>query len=179
MRLDRGTAHGHLSVTPLRLHFRISPGAVPRIGAMAALLLISGTCLAQECPLIAPLIVKDLQGGFVGQTGMVWTIAPDCSFTVARQIGANVADPHKQGRLTIEQQKRLGTLMGGVPLPAQLGSIPQANAHQISVSYGQTLATLSLAPGGGDLKTLRAAAADEPSARVLELAEALWDMIGS
>ncbi len=114
--------------------------------------------------MIAPLIVKDLQGGFVGQTGMVWTIAPDCSFTVARQIGANVADPHKQGRLTIEQQKRLGALMGGVPLPAQLGGVTQANAHQISVSYGQTLATLSLAP---------------PSARVLELAEALWDMIGS
>jgi hypothetical protein len=78
-----------------------------------------------------------------------------------------------------EQQKRLGALMGGPPLPAQLGGVPQANAHQITVSYGQTLATLSLAPGDGDLKTLRAAAADKPSARVLELADALRDMIGS
>jgi hypothetical protein len=178
MRLDSGMARGHLSLTPLWLHFRNSLGAMLRISAMATSLLIAGTSVAQECPLIAPLIVKDLQGGIVGQTGTVWTVAPDCSFTVARQIGASVTDPHRQGRLTLEQQKRLGALMDGLPLPAQLGGAPQVNAHQITVSYGQNLATLALAPGGGDLKRLLTAM-DKPSARVLELADALRDMIGS
>ena len=45
--------------------------------------------MAEESLLSAPLIVKDLQGGFVGETGTVWTVAPDCSFTVARQTGPN------------------------------------------------------------------------------------------
>ncbi len=123
---------GTSGMTTVWLHFRLSLGAVPRAGAVAvaALLLVSGSSLAQECPLIVPLIVKDLEGGFVGQTGTVWTIAPDCSFTVARQIGANVADPHKRGRLTLDQQKRLGALMGGVPLPAQLGGVRMSRARE-------------------------------------------------
>jgi hypothetical protein len=40
--------------------------------------------MAEECPLSAPLVLKDTQSGFAGETGDVWTIAPDCSFTVAR-----------------------------------------------------------------------------------------------
>ena len=170
---------------PWRLHFRISAGAMLRVGAtvgaMAASLLPAETSLAEKCPLTAPLIVKDLQGGVVGQTGTVWTVALDCSFTVARQIGANIAGPHKQGRLTAEQRKRLQALLGGVPmaaLPSQSGGAGQVNARQITLSYGRNRTALSLAPGGGDLKTLRAAAADQPSARLLELAEALRDMTG-
>src|SRR5216684_9024810 len=50
-------------------------------------------------PLSTALVLKDTQGGFAGETGMVWTIAPDCSYTVARQIGLKALDPHKQGRL--------------------------------------------------------------------------------
>ena len=73
----------------------------------------------------APLTVKDLQDGIVGQTGTVWTIAPDCSFTVARQIGLKIGDPYKQGRLTPEQQAQLKALldrMAVAEFPAHLGS---------------------------------------------------------
>ena len=53
--------------------------------------------MAEECPLTAPLTLKDSQSGIAGETGTVWTIAPDCSFTVARHIGPKVLDPYKQG----------------------------------------------------------------------------------
>jgi hypothetical protein len=137
--------------------------------------------MAQECPLTAPLIMKDTQGGFAGQTGTVWTVAPDCSFTVARQIGAKTADPYKQGRLTPEQQallKEMMDQMAAAPLPERLGSGPQANARQIMFSYGDREAVLTLAPGGGDLGALRAAAGDDAARRMLEMADTLKGMTG-
>jgi hypothetical protein len=149
-------------------------------GVGAAGLLQWGASLAEESPLTAPLILKDLQGGFVGQTGTVWTIAPDCSFTVARQTGPNTADPHKHGRLTPDQRKRLAALLARIELaapPKQLGDAPQPNAHQITVSYGQTRCVLNLPPAGGGADP-RGAPADPLAARVLELGDILKDMIG-
>ena len=136
--------------------------------------------MAQECPLTAPLVLKDLQGGFVGQTGTVWTIAPDCSFTVARQIGAKVGDPHKQGHLTAEQQQRLAALIGHTDLagfPDRLGGAPQPNARQITISYGRTGSTVTLRPGG-DADALQAASSDPRASQILELMRALDDMTG-
>src|ERR1700693_1909911 len=103
-------------------------------GVAAGLLLTTGIAMAQECPLAAPLVVKDLQSGFVGQTGTVWTIAPDCSFTVARQTGTKIGDPHKHGRLSPEQRQRLADMIRRSDLagyPDRLGGAPQPNAHQI------------------------------------------------
>ncbi len=137
--------------------------------------------MAQECPLSTALVLKDTQGGFAGETGMVWTIAPDCSYTVARQIGLKVLDPHKQGRLTPEQRARLKELldrMTAAAPPEQLGSGPQVNARRITLSYGGKQSVLS-APPGGELSTLHADAADDPTRRMLELVDELKAMTGS
>jgi hypothetical protein len=137
--------------------------------------------MAQERPLSAALVLKDTQGGFAGETGMVWTIAPDRSYTVARQIGRKVLDPHKQGRLTSEQQARLNELLGrmtAAALPEQFGGGPQANPRRITLSYGGKQSMLSVPPGGGDLSALRADAADDPTRRMLELADNLKAMTG-
>ncbi len=136
--------------------------------------------MVDESPLTAPLIVRDLQGGVVGQTGTVWTIAADGGFTVARQIGAKLAAPHKQGRLSHEQRERLRSMMARpamAALPARLGGTPHANARQIIVSCGPVSAVLSL-PAAGDLKTLRPALADRHGTQVLDLMDLLEDMIG-
>ena len=80
--------------------------------------------MAQECPISAPLVLKDTQSGFAGETGSVWTIAPDCSFTIARQIGPKVLEPHKHGRLTSQQQAQLSDMMQrmtAAALPEHLG----------------------------------------------------------
>jgi hypothetical protein len=137
--------------------------------------------MAQECPLSAPLTLKDTQSGFAGETGTVWTIAPDCSFTIARQIGLKTLDPHMQGRLTPEQQAQLKELldrMAVATLPERLGGEPHVNARRISLSYGGNQSVLSLPPGGGDLNALHTALGD-PAGRMLELANKLRGMTGS
>ena len=147
-----------------------------------AALLVSGTILAQECPLSAPLTLKDTQAGFAGETGTVWTITPDCSYTIAPQIGLKTLDPHTQGRLTPKQQKQLKDLldrMVAADLPAQLGAGPQVNARRIALSYDGKGSVLTLPPGGGDLSALRAAAGDGQAGRLLELANGVKAMIRS
>ena len=137
--------------------------------------------MADECPLSAPLVLKDTQSGFAGETGNVWTIAPDCSFTVARQVGLNVLEPHKQGHLTAQQRTQLKEMldrMTATALPEQLGSGPQVNARRITLAYGGKQSVLSLPPGGGDLGTLRAAG-DDSTRLMLDLADGLKAMAGS
>ena len=160
----------------------------PRLAAAAAWiglallgLLVSGKVMAEECPLSAPLVLKDMQSGVAGETGNVWTIAPDCSFTVARQIGLNVLQPHKQGQLTPQQQLQLKQMMDrmtATTLPEQLGSGPQVNARRITLAYGGKQSVLTLPPGGGDLGALRAAAGDDSTRLMLDLANDLKSMAG-
>ena len=138
--------------------------------------------MAEECPLSEPLVLKDTQSGFAGETGNVWTIAPDCSFTIARQIGLNVLEPHKQGQLTPEQRAQLKQLldrMTAAALPEQLGGGPQVNARRITLAYGGKQSVLNLPPGGGDLGTLRAAAGDDSTHLMLDLADNVKAMTGS
>jgi hypothetical protein len=137
--------------------------------------------VAEDRVLTAPLTVSDLQGGVVGQTGVVWTIAPDHSFSIARQVGPHIAAPHKHGRLSAEQQQRLGALLARMPTATpqgEIGGTAQPNARQIAVAYGENRAVLSLAPRGAVTPPQRAAA-DAPSRLLLDLADALRDMVGS
>src|SRR5689334_12168736 len=67
--------------------------------------------MAGQCPLTAQLVLSDLQSGIVGQTGTVWTIESDCSFTVARQIALQTEGPYRRGRLTPEQESQLNELL--------------------------------------------------------------------
>jgi hypothetical protein len=138
--------------------------------------------LAQECPLTTPLTIKDTQDGFAGQTGTVWTVAPDCSFTVARQIGTKITDPIRQGRLTPPQEALLKEQLARTQvaeMPAQFGSGPQVNARRITLSYGGKVSVLVLPAGGGELRALRAAAGDDLAGRLLELAESVNGMTGT
>jgi hypothetical protein len=135
--------------------------------------------MAQECPLSAPLTIKDTQSGFAGETGSVWTIAPDCSYTVARQIGLQTLDPHRQGRLTPEQQAQLKELLvrlAAAGLPKQLGAETQVNARRISLSYDGKDSVLTLAPGAGDLNAVRAAAGNDAARALLDLADQVKGM---
>jgi hypothetical protein len=137
--------------------------------------------MAQESSLSAPLVLEDIQGGFAGETGRIWTIAPDGSYTVARQIGLKVLEPDKQGWLTPEQRARLKVSldrMAAVALPQQLGGGPQVNARRITLSYGGKQSVLSLPPGGGD-PSAHSAAGDDPTRLILELADDLRAMTGS
>jgi hypothetical protein len=150
-----------------------------RAGAALWAFLISVTIMAQECPLSAPLTIKDTQSGFAGETGIVWTIAPDCGYTVARQIGLKTLDAHKQGRLTQEQQGQLKELLGrvaaaGLPKPLTAGT--QVNARRITLSYEGKDSTLTLAPGAGDVSAIRAASGNDAARALLDLADQVKGM---
>jgi hypothetical protein len=152
------------------------------LGLELPVLLVMGTVMAQERSLSAPLVVKDLQSGFAGETGRVWTISPDGSFTVARQIGLKVLDPDQQGRLTPEQREQLKTLldhMAVMALPQQLGGAPQVNARRITLSYGGREAVLNLPPGVGDASAPSAGAGNDPARLMRELADNVKAMTGS
>jgi hypothetical protein len=155
--------------------------AAAAIGLAFLGLLVSEKVMAEECALSAPLVLKDTQSGVAGETGNVWTIAPDCSFTVARQIGLNVLQPHKQGQLTSQQRLQLKQMMDrmtATALPEQLGGGPQVNARHITLAYGGRQSVLTLPPGGGDLASLRAAAGDDSTRLMLDLANDLKTMTG-
>ena len=153
-----------------------------RVGLALLGFLISGTNMAQENSQSAPLVVKDLQSGFAGETGRIWTISPDGGYAVSRQIGLKVLEPDKQGRLTPEQWARLKALldrMAVVALPQQLGGGPEVNARRITFSYGGKESVLNLPPAGGDPGASRSAAGDDPTRLILELADDLRAMTGS
>ena len=153
-----------------------------RVGVALLGLLISGTNMAQESSLSAPLVLKDVQSGFAGETGRVWTISPDGGYTVARQIGLKELEPDQQGRLTPEQWAQLKTLldrMAVMALPRQLGGAPQVNARRITLSYGGKQSVLNLPPAGGDPGASRSAAGDDPTRLILELADDLRAMTGN
>jgi hypothetical protein len=138
--------------------------------------------MAQEFPLSMLLTLKDTQCGFAGETSTVWTIAPDFTFTIARQMGLKILDPHKQGRLSPEQQAHFKAMLDRVDiakLPKGFGTEPQVNARMITLSYGGTDSVLTLPPGGGDLSSLRAAAGDAPAAALLEIAATVKEMTAS
>jgi len=153
-----------------------------RIGLAAAVLLTPGKIMAEECPLTAPLTLKDSQSGIAGETGTVWTIAPDCSFTVARHIGPKVLEPYKQGRLTAEQQVRLKDMVDRMEhsdLTKPREARPRVNPRRISLSYGGREAVLTLPPGGGDVSQLHASDEDDQAKVMLEVAAAMKGMLGS
>lgn len=137
--------------------------------------------MAEECPLSAPLTLRDIQSGVAGETGTVWTIAPDCSFTIARQLGRKLLDSHAHGHLTPDQRARLKDLMGRLSLtdfPKQFGALPRVNPRRLTLSYGGHETALALAPGGGDIRRLRASVDDARARKLVELAAAIRDMLG-
>ena len=83
-------------------------------------------------------------------------VAPDCSFTIARQSGLEVLGAYKQVLLTSQQRARFVELlerMTATALPERLGGGPQVDVRRIT-----------LASGGN---ALRAAASDD-STRVMQ-----------
>jgi hypothetical protein len=138
--------------------------------------------MSQECPVTGTLTLEDTQYGVAGGTGTVWTIAPDFTFTIARHIGDKIVDPYKQGRLTLEQQVHFKAMLDRVDvakLPKRLGGGPRVNARMITLSYGGAASVLTLPPGGGDLRSLRAPASDDSAAAVLEIAATVKEMTAS
>jgi hypothetical protein len=133
--------------------------------------------MAQGCPLATTLILKDTQDGFAGQTGTIWTT----SFTIARQIGPKIADEHRKGQLTPEQQVQPRDVLAQIAiatLPEQFGIGSPVNARRITFSYASKVSVLTLAPFGRDHDLIPHSQGSDPAGQLLKLTRTLQEMIG-
>ena len=138
--------------------------------------------LANGCMLKMPLTVKDTQDGFAGTTGTVWMIELDCTFRISRLFGQQVAEPHRWGSLTPAQQARLSAILAKVAvpeLPAQMGETTRVNAHRITAEYDGKVSVLSLSPGDSDIDAIRTSGPRDPARRLLEVADAVKEILGN
>ena len=145
--------------------------------AVASLL---GRASAADCPATMPLTLKEEQGGFVGTTGTIWSIRPDCTFTVSRFVNDKVQEPHVQGKLSPEQQANLVAMLSEksvAGLPAQMGKPASVNPHRISLDYHGRTSTLNLPPGGAE--ALKASDSDDATRRLVEASEAIKRITGT
>lgn len=138
--------------------------------------------LANGCMLKMPLTVKDTQDGFAGTTGTVWTIELDCTFRISRLFGQHVAEPHRWGSLTPEQQARLSAILAEaamLELPTQMGKTTRVNARRITAEYDGKVSVLSLSPGDRDIDAIRTSGPRDPARRLLEVVEAVEEILGN
>jgi hypothetical protein len=141
-----------------------------------------GRAWAADCPATMPLTLKEAQGGFVGMTGIVWSIRPDCTYSVSHFVNDKVQEPHLTGKLTPEQKAKLEAVLSEkavAGLPAQVGEPAKVNPHRISLDYDGKTATLNLPPGTTGAEALKASSPADPARRLMEVSEAIKNITGT
>jgi hypothetical protein len=103
--------------------------------------------LTKEGKLTEKLVVKDVQGGFVGFTGKQYTIDPDGSWDESTVKGIRLRTI-RSGTLTKTQLAKLAEALKKYDVSTLKNEgKPMANPRVIGVTYGKTTAELNL-PGG-------------------------------
>jgi hypothetical protein len=151
------------------------------LGLVLTMIMSSVDIHADSCPVTQSLTVTDAQEGFAGKTGTIWTVRPDCTFSVARFVGARIAEPHQQGRLTSDQQRRLAELLAKDPiaeLPAKIGEATPVNPRSITLEYGGRVSVLAMGPGDRDVGMIQSVDPNDPRHRLLDFVFTLKDMVG-
>jgi len=85
-------------------------------------------------------LTKDGQGGFVGTTGLIWTICPDGSWDRKRFINRTMRKPDQQGKLTAKQLQSLADVLAHAQmdkLPPKIGKFRGANPHVVTLTWGK------------------------------------------
>ena len=106
--------------------------------------------LTKEGKLSATLTLKDGQGGFVGITGLIWTVRPDGSWDRKRFINRSMRKPDMQGKLTAKQQQSLADVLAHAQvdkLPPTMGKFRGANPHVVTLSWGKQQCEWTLPTG--------------------------------
>lgn len=105
------------------------------------------------------IVLRESQGGVVGTTGTVTTIAPDGTYDVAPFINERVREARSRGRVEPDAQAAIARAIethAFATLPPRLGGRPVANPREISLTVDGRTVTLILPPGpetvepGGD-----------------------------
>ena len=89
--------------------------------------------------------LQDAQEGFAGISGEILTIEPDGTWRIVRFLNDRVEEPHRMGRLHPKGTQGVGR---GIlaeedfsELPSVVGELPEADAHRVTVRFGETSST--------------------------------------
>ncbi len=106
--------------------------------------------LAKDGRLSAALKLKDVQGGFAGFTGVIWTLHPDGSWDCKRIVGRATRKPDLTGKLTAKQLQQIADVLAHAQvdkLPGRLGKFRGANPHVVTLGWGKQQCVWTLPPG--------------------------------
>ena len=106
--------------------------------------------LTRDGKLSGTLTLKDVQGGFAGFTGVIWTIRPDGSWDRKRFINRTMRKADQQGKLTAKQLHSLADVLAHAQvdkLPPKMGKFRGANPHVVTLSWGKNQCAWTLSPG--------------------------------
>ena len=106
--------------------------------------------LTMEGLLSATLMLKDVQGGFAGFTGVIWTIRPDGSWDRKRIIGHTTHKPDFNGKLSAKQLQQIADVLTHAQmnkLPVRLGKFRGVNPHVVTLGWGKRQYVWTLGPG--------------------------------
>ena len=106
--------------------------------------------LTRDGKLSATLTLKDVQGGFAGFTGVIWTIRPDGSWDRKRIISRTTQKPDLNGKLSAKQLRQIADVLTHAQvdkLPARLGKFRGVNPHVVTLGWGNRQCAWTLGPG--------------------------------
>ena len=116
--------------------------------------------LTKKGKLTATLTLKDGQGGFVGTTGLIWTVRPDGSWDRKRFINRMMRKADQQGKLTAKELQSLADVLAHAQvdkLPPKMGKFRGANPHVVTLTWGKHQCAWTLSPGSPVPKVSRSA----------------------
>ena len=115
--------------------------------AMAISIPDNNPFLTEEGQLIAELEFQDGQMGFVGISGISWTILPNGNCQATRFINDTVSPLHQTGKLDQQDLVTLSNILfdrNFADLPSDMPSEPTLNPRRLTIRLGEKSSTLVL-----------------------------------
>ena len=154
--------------------------ALPRLLAMLIFACIGSAAAMGAGPLLSlteKVELQELQTGFAGTTGTVWSVEPDGRYSIASKVNEQLT-PRQEGTLDAAQLSKIAEALAAADaatLPAEMGEPPPVNPQVIILRVGEKASTFTTA---GALDPDQAAGDDDPRSRLLKIAAAIKEVIG-
>jgi hypothetical protein len=138
--------------------------------------------LTQDGHLIAELEFQDGQMGFVGISGITWTILSNGSCQASRFVNDTVSSPHETCHLDQQDLVMLANTLSDqdyADLPSEIPSEPTLNPHRLTIRLGEKSSTLVLQTGESIEHALTPShnQHETPRSRFLTIAQAIDRLI--
>lgn len=134
--------------------------------------------LTRDGQLTAKLMLRDAQAGVAGESGTVWIIDPEGTFSISRFFNNKVNKSCRTGQLTQEQLATLAKVLTAqefFELPSEVGHGPEVNPHRITISFGEKTSTLTLGAGQDIMKAApQGGEQTSPQGRLSAIAQAIF-----